>query len=214
MLVFASTIPLHVSTMVLSPRRSSNCVPPADILQGVVTFGQALRTLRGTRKPAQVARAALGPAASAQQQRDTANYFARIERDQVPNVGLPQLRLLATGLGYASLGPFFAALDAIEARAGGLTETGGPADTNRPPAAIDRPSPLHPAPRSTGGGLAQVLVGHESDSLSAAEADRAILTRLAAALINVTAAAEPRRQAATPRRKPPKRVARDRSHRR
>lgn len=162
----------------------------------MVTFGKALKTLRGRRKGPEIARLALGDDSPKRERRDFANYLSRIERDKVPNVGLPQLRLIAKGLQFQSLGPFFSALDAIELRADSVVEA---------------------AEDDNGLDLADILTPHndrDSFSASATSADRAFLTRLAAALINVVDAADPRRQDATTRRHTPQRTKNPRGHRR
>ena len=62
--------------------------------------------LRGTQENATLARRALGPDASAAAVKSLANYFSRIVHGGVPKVGLEMLQLLATGMGYTSLGTF------------------------------------------------------------------------------------------------------------
>src|SRR4051794_37145834 len=79
-----------------------------------MTFGETLRVLRGDRKRTHIADGALDPkVATPKRRRDFANYLRRIELDQVPNLGLGSIRQIARGFGYATLGEFFGALDAI-----------------------------------------------------------------------------------------------------
>ena len=80
-----------------------------------MTFGQAVRTLRGERPRTGIARVALesAPGAPHDPLRHFANYLARIEQDKVPNVGLPTLRLIAKGFGYQSLHEFFERVEAL-----------------------------------------------------------------------------------------------------
>lgn len=83
----------------------------ADTLRAV-SFGGDLRRLRGKATGLDVARAALGEQSTANARRDFANYLSKIEHDQVPNVGLAKIRLIAKGMGYKTLATFFAELEA------------------------------------------------------------------------------------------------------
>lgn len=78
-----------------------------------MTFGDALRRVRGGTKARAVAAGAL-PDAPLKQQLSFANYLSRIERGEVPNVGLNQLLLIAKGLGI-TLSSFFAQIEALQA---------------------------------------------------------------------------------------------------
>jgi hypothetical protein len=120
---------------------------------------------------------------------------------------------VAKGLDFVGLGPFFSELDAIETQAGGLAES-GEADGKRQGEQTETPSARQGGTFLGGAGLAAVVGTHARDPLSAAEEDCAILTRLAAALVNVVADAESGRQIAAPRRKSTKRRKSPRAHRR
>jgi hypothetical protein len=63
--------------------------------------------LRGAEENGQLARRALGVAASPKQVKSLANYFSRIINGRVPKVSAEMLQLLATGLGYTSLTQFY-----------------------------------------------------------------------------------------------------------
>jgi hypothetical protein len=84
-----------------------------------MTLGEAIRTLRGTRKRTQIGREALGSESTQAQRREFSNYLGRIESDKVPNVGIIHLRLMAAGFGFGptlhGLSAFFDALDAVSA---------------------------------------------------------------------------------------------------
>lgn len=181
---------------------SSNYVPAVGILDGVVTFGEALKILREKKKHQtgpEMAIRALGPESTKTQRQTYTNYLSRIETGGVKSIGLDWLRALSKGLGFPTLGLFFSAIDVIEAEAGGSSD------------ADDIPDEVE-----SGAGFAVSLLSpHESHSFSASsEADRAMLTRFAAAIVNVVADAEPRRQDATARRKPPARLKNHRANRR
>lgn len=90
--------------------RQDRIIPDVD---GTDDFGTALRAFRirsGGKLP-KIARLALGLDATKKKVRDTANYFARIERNEVPGVGLEQLQLLAKGYGFSLLSDFFAQIE-------------------------------------------------------------------------------------------------------
>jgi hypothetical protein len=76
-----------------------------------VTFGQALASIVGTRKAVQIARIALGPDLPEDDYINWANYFSRITKDKVPNVGFGRLIMIAKGLGYSTLSSFFARVE-------------------------------------------------------------------------------------------------------
>lgn len=92
---------------------SSNCEPLGTILPHV-TFGAALRSLRGRRKGREVAAAALGPdeAKDKDRVRDYASYLSQIEHDKIESVGLARIREIATALGFSTLSSFFSAIEA------------------------------------------------------------------------------------------------------
>lgn len=94
----------------LSPYWTSNCVLISGYTSGV-TFGAALRAIRGDLTGPELAVLALGRDLPQQKYRDFANYLSKIELDKVPNVGLARLRLIATGLGFTTLSSFFAEIE-------------------------------------------------------------------------------------------------------
>lgn len=96
----------------LSPVQSRNCEQCPGYTSNV-TFGRDLWRLRKQKglKGPQIAVAALGEHSEKRKRRDLANYLSKIERDKVPNVGLPKLQLIAKGFGFPSLADFFAALE-------------------------------------------------------------------------------------------------------
>lgn len=79
-----------------------------------MTFGVALKSVRGETRALEVAARALGPQSTPEARRDFANYLSRIERDKVPGVGLDRLRLIAKGLDLEPLSKFFTAIENAE----------------------------------------------------------------------------------------------------
>lgn len=92
---------------------ASNCVLGGSYTWAVVrpVSWRTLAALRGKRKNRDLARIALGEKATPKKIVNTANYFSRIFQGRVPNVGIDQLRLLASGMGYHSWTEFFAELE-------------------------------------------------------------------------------------------------------
>lgn len=109
----------------LSLLPASNCAPRWPIISRVATFGEALKSIRGARKPRAIARAALGSDADAKALKGFVNYLLRIERDDAgDNLGMDVIRSLMKGLGYPTVSSFFLQIEALQSKAKEPTVTG------------------------------------------------------------------------------------------